>query len=81
LSSTEASFADIASWMDNIMPKLDLIKTELIVFSSKTRVKKAENVHISLVSRCIKSSTSFRNLILVNASAPGSQWILYASQI
>ena len=60
--------ADISTWMNSNMLKLNKDKTEIIVFSSKQHVKKTENLRIKVGSSYINSSMSVRNLglILVN---------------
>jgi len=64
-SSIEACIADINTWMNSNMLKLNKDKTEFIVFSSKQHVKKTENLPINLGSSYINSSMSVRNLGLI----------------
>ena len=64
-SSIEACIADISTWMNSNMLKLNKDKTEFIVFSSKQHVKKTENLCIKVGSSYINSSMSVRNLGLI----------------
>ena len=57
-SSIEACIADISTWMNSNMLKLNKDKIEFIVFSSKQHIKKTENLYIKVGSRCINSSMS-----------------------
>jgi len=72
-SSMEARIEDIGICMNNKLLKLNKDKTEFIVFSSKQRVKKTENLHIKVRSSYINCSASLRNLWHILDNTPGME--------
>ena len=64
-SLIEAYIADISTWTNSNMLKLNKDKTEFIIFSSKQHAKKTENLPIKIGSSYINSSMSIRNLRLI----------------
>ena len=65
LRGIEACLADISTWMDNNLLKLNQTKIELLVVSSKQSAKKTRNFHLNVGTTCIESAKSLRNLGIV----------------
>ena len=57
--------ADIRTWTENNLLKLNLNKTELIVFSSKQSVNKAGNFRLNVGPSYIESAKSVRTLGII----------------
>jgi len=64
-SSIETCVADISTWMNRNMLKLNKDKIQFIGFSSKQHVKKTENLRIKVGSSYINVFMSVRNLGLM----------------
>ena len=71
--SAEACVADIGNWPKNNILKLNKSKTNLIVFSSKQHMMKAENLNIKIDSSHINAFISVRNLGLILDSILGME--------
>ena len=59
----EDCLADISTWMENNLLKLNQNKTEIIVFSSKQNINKTRNFLLKVGSSYIESTKSVRNTL------------------
>ena len=61
-SAIEACVADVGGWMNRNMLKLNNEKSELIVFSSKHRIRRVNNLSLTIGGRLLHAVQSMRNL-------------------
>ena len=61
-SAIEACVADVGGWMNRNMLKLNQEKSELIVFSSKHRIRRANDLSLTSGGRLLHAVQSVRNL-------------------
>ena len=62
MSAIEACVADGGGWMNRNMLKLNQEKSELIVFSSKHRIRRVNDLSLTIGGRLLRAVQSVRNL-------------------